>query len=100
MAKKQLTTAIEWVLNSDGSRGYTFNPWIGCTKISPACNNFYAERDRSVSCLGVRWGVGQPRHRTSESYWKQPLKWNKEAQKKVFVFGYFVQAWQMFLIMK
>lgn len=21
----------------------TFNPWIGCTKISPACDNCYAE---------------------------------------------------------
>lgn len=24
----------------------------------------------------ARWGAGQPRKRTSEAYWKQPLRWN------------------------
>jgi hypothetical protein len=27
---------IEWT-------DHTFNPWIGCTKVSPACDNCYAE---------------------------------------------------------
>lgn len=22
----------------------TFNPWVGCTKVSPACDHCYAER--------------------------------------------------------
>jgi len=28
-------TKIEWV-------DHTFNPWIGCTRVSPACDNCYA----------------------------------------------------------
>ncbi len=30
-------SAIEWT-------DHTFNPWIGCTKVSPGCDNCYAER--------------------------------------------------------
>ncbi|GCD54290.1 phage Gp37/Gp68 family protein [Acetobacter pasteurianus] len=29
-------SSIQWT-------DHTFNPWIGCTKISPACDNCYAE---------------------------------------------------------
>lgn len=58
----------------------TFNPWIGCTKVSPACQNCYAE------CLchrrkWVQWGKGKPRLRTSKANWNQPLKWNEEARE-------------------
>lgn len=28
---------IEWT-------DHTFNPWVGCTKVSPACDHCYAER--------------------------------------------------------
>lgn len=28
----------------------------------------------------VKWGDNNPRVKTSEQYWKQPLKWNKEAE--------------------
>lgn len=66
-------TKIEWC-------EHTFNPWIGCTKISPACDNCYAEADFDKRRHVVKWGAGQPRHRTSESYWKQPLKWDREAE--------------------
>ncbi len=67
--------------------GYTFNPWTGCTKVSAGCAHCYAET------LSKRWGKDiwgdQPRVKTSASYWKQPLKWNKEAEltnvrRKVF----------------
>lgn len=54
----------------------TFNPWIGCTKISPACDHCYAEAQMDTRMSRVKWGAGQPRSRTSESYWKQPLRWN------------------------
>jgi protein gp37 len=27
----------------------------------------------------VRWGAGSPRSRTSETYWQQPLRWNRDA---------------------
>jgi protein gp37 len=37
-------TKIEWTKNSDGTKGKTYNPVTGCTKISPGCQNCYAER--------------------------------------------------------
>ena len=54
----------------------TFNPWIGCTKISPACDHCYAERDFDLRRHVVQWGAGQTRKRTSPANWKLPLQWN------------------------
>jgi len=65
---------IEWC-------DHTFNPWIGCTKISPACDNCYAaEWDKRYEG-GQHWGPKAPRRRTSESNWRKPLGWNKKAEK-------------------
>ncbi len=58
---------------------HTFSPWLGCTKVSPACDHCYAEAWAKRSGL-VRWG-NEPRRRTSEGYWKNPLKWNRAADK-------------------
>jgi len=55
----------------------TFNPWIGCTKISPACDHCYAERDNSRRGWVPGWGPGVPRRRTKT--WGEPLKWNRKA---------------------
>ena len=57
----------------------TFNPWIGCTKVSPACANCYAETLMDTRWNRVKWGKGQPRQRTSSANWKQPLAWEKQA---------------------
>lgn len=65
---------IEWC-------DHTFNPWIGCTKVSPGCANCYAEDLMHNRYGRVNWGKGNPRSRTSESNWKQPLKWNRQAKK-------------------
>ena len=54
----------------------TFNGWIGCTKVSPACDNCYAAVATPSRTLGVEWGAGKPRHRTSAANWKLPLRWN------------------------
>lgn len=62
---------IEWCDN-------TFNPWVGCTKVSPACDNCYAESWAKRSGL-VEWG-NNPRRRTSDANWRKPLKWNREAE--------------------
>ena len=70
------TTAIQWCDS-------TFNPWIGCTKVSPGCANCYAERDFDLRKHVAKWGAGQPRHRTSKVYWKQPLMWDKEAARNI-----------------
>lgn len=37
-------TKIEWVKNSDGTQGKSWNIVTGCTKISLGCKNCYAER--------------------------------------------------------
>ena len=62
---------VEWT-------DHTFNPWVGCTKISPGCDHCYAEGWAKRSGL-VKWGG--TRRRTSAAYWRQPLKWNAEAQR-------------------
>lgn len=54
----------------------TFNPWIGCAKVSPACDHCYAERDFDLRRHVVQWGAGQARKRTGDDNWKKPGKWN------------------------
>lgn len=56
----------------------TFNPWIGCTKISPACDHCYAEAMMDHRLGRVRWGAGEQRQRTSAANWRQPLRWNRQ----------------------
>lgn len=66
---------------------HTFNVWEGCTKISPGCKYCYAEsRDRRVHGLLAdrtppHWGAGKPRKPMSAGYWKQLVKWNREAME-------------------
>lgn len=62
-------TKIEWADS-------TFNPWVGCTRISPACENCYAEAQMDKRLGRARWGAGQPRVRTSVANWRKPLQWN------------------------
>ena len=38
-----MTTTIEWVQNPDGTKGETWNPVVGCSKVSPGCMHCYAE---------------------------------------------------------
>lgn len=68
------TTAISWA-------DATFNPWIGCARVSPGCLHCYAEaRDKRVG--DHLWGVNAPRRRTTVAYWKQPLKWERNAAER------------------
>jgi protein gp37 len=55
----------------------TFNPWIGCTRVSPACDRCYAARDNERRKWVDGWGTGVPRRRTKT--WGDPLKWNRKA---------------------
>ncbi len=64
-------SSIEWT-------DHTFNPWEGCTKVSEGCKNCYAETLVDKRFGRVKWGKGNPRRRTSEATWKQPLKWNSQ----------------------
>lgn len=63
-------SGIEWT-------HHTFNPWIGCTKISAACDNCYAEEWNKRFDGGSNWGPHADRRRTKN--WAAPVKWNKEA---------------------
>ncbi|MEL7226917.1 MAG: DUF5131 family protein, partial [Cyanobacteria bacterium J06576_12] len=67
---------IEWT-------HHTFNPWWGCTKVSPACDNCYAEAWAKRTGHSV-WGAKTPRRFLSDFYWRQPLLWNREAEGKGF----------------
>lgn len=64
---------IEWT-------DHTFNPWIGCQKVSPGCDHCYAETQNAFrKWNGGTWGPHAPRKRTSETNWRKPLQWAKEA---------------------
>lgn len=61
-------TKIEWA-------DHTFNPWVGCTAISPACDFCYARTWAKRTGHPELW-EGE-RRRTSEANWREPLKWNR-----------------------
>ena len=79
-------TKIEWT-------HHTFNPWIGCTKVSPGCKHCYAEAltrrspalvhgQSGAAVVGLPvWGDAAPRRVTSAANWRQPLRWNAAAKK-------------------
>ena len=59
---------------------FTFNVAFGCEKVSPACDNCYAEIfDRRLG--GDHWGHDKPRRVFDEKYWRQPLLWNRRAER-------------------
>ena len=66
------TTAISWT-------DHTFNPWMGCTKVSPACDHCYAEALMKRTGK-VQWGDDAVRVVTSDGYWRNPIKWNRQAE--------------------
>lgn len=70
------TTAIAWTQ-------HTFNPYWGCTKISPGCDHCYAETcDKRVHGVGKgHWGKDAPRRTFGDAHWNEPLKWNRAAGK-------------------
>ncbi|KAB2543270.1 hypothetical protein AL035_02050 [Salipiger aestuarii] len=66
-------SGIEWTT-------HTFNPWIGCTKVSAACDHCYAEAwdKRGLQGGPSRWGPHAARTRTKT--WGNPAKWNRQAE--------------------
>src|SRR5579862_1495352 len=74
-------SSIEWT-------HHTFNPWWGCAKVSPGCENCYAETwARRVG--QDLWGVKNDRRFFTDKHWDEPLRWNEEAEsdgerKRVF----------------
>jgi protein gp37 len=62
---------IEWC-------DHTFNPWMGCQRVSPGCDHCYAEL-LTKRYGHVEWGPNAERKRTSDGNWKKPLGWNRRA---------------------
>jgi protein gp37 len=56
----------------------TFNPWLGCEKVSAGCQFCYAEMMSRRFGHQV-WGRDAPRRFLSDAYWREPEKWNREA---------------------
>jgi len=74
-------SSIEWT-------DHTFNPWWGCTKVSPGCANCYAE-SWSKRIGRKLWGPTADRRFFTEKHWGEPLVWNRDARaegnrKRVF----------------
>jgi protein gp37 len=59
----------------------TFNPWIGCTRVSPGCDNCYAGRDNDRHHWVASWDAGVLRYLTKPDYWKNPSRWNRKAAR-------------------
>lgn len=68
-------TAIQWAKHS-------WNPWRGCSKVSPGCTNCYAETwsKRNPKIFGT-WGEHGTRVVAAESAWRDPVKWDREARE-------------------
>jgi len=63
---------IEWT-------NHTFNPWHGCTKVSPACDHCYAMSMAKRMGQDI-WGAKAKRRMLSDDNWIQPVKWNESAK--------------------
>lgn len=64
-------TKIQWC-------DHTFNPVVGCTKVSAACDFCYAEKWALRAGRPELWQGD--RQRTSPHNWKEPLRWNATAK--------------------
>lgn len=67
-------SSIEWT-------HHTFNPWWGCTKVSPGCDHCYADNLSRRYGHHV-WGHDAPRRFLSDANWNQPVLWEKAAAAK------------------
>ena len=75
-------TKIEWC-------DHTFNPWWGCTQVSPLCDRCYAMTLDARWFGRAHWGPGASRRYFNEAHWREPLKWDRLARvagqrKRVF----------------
>jgi protein gp37 len=69
-------SAISWT-------DHTFNPWWGCSKISPGCANCYADSFALFCGYGGEKGTKEPiwgekagRRFFGDAHWNEPKEWN------------------------
>lgn len=73
-------TKISWATHS-------WSPWWGCSRVSPGCEHCYAEsfaKRVGHSVTGSKlpiWGASADRRFMSDEHWKQPLRWNRKAER-------------------
>jgi protein gp37 len=75
-------TGIEWT-------DYTWNPWVGCTKITAGCANCYMFTGQE------RWGRDPSTLKRTKT-WSDPLKWNRQAEAQGVRRRVFVCSWSDF----
>lgn len=79
-------TSIQWTWRqlSSGSwiKGYSWNPWWGCMRVSEECQHCYAEEIAKHYGHHV-WGPAANTERRffGEKHWSEPLTWNRKAQQ-------------------
>jgi protein gp37 len=79
-------TAIQWT-------DHSFNPWIGCSRISPGCVRCYAEAGARRWGQNDLWRRRGPRRVTSSAYWRKPRTWNREAERAGQPLKVFCASW-------
>lgn len=73
------TTIIAWT-------DHTFNPWMGCSKVSAGCKNCYAEAFTKNRMGLSLWGDDSTRQVTKGT-WGNVRKWNRDATRSPGVLG-------------
>lgn len=87
-------TTIEWTRGDDGCPGKTWNPTVGCSRVSPGCDNCYAmrfehrfsgpgQRSEGLTRIGKRGVDWSGRVRLVPEKLALPLSWRKP--RRVFV---------------
>lgn len=66
-------TSIAWT-------DYTFNPWWGCTRVSPGCQHCYAEAFSHRLGLDL-WGPEAGRRFFDDKHWAEPRLWERRRLK-------------------
>ena len=59
---------------------HTASPWFGCSKVSPGCQNCYAEK-LTLQKGWAGWGDNSPRVR-SKGFWNDVYAWDRKAQRE------------------
>jgi protein gp37 len=59
---------------------HTFNPWWGCSRVSPGCERCYAERIARRSGMG--WGPRAKRQFFGDGHWREPRRWDLDAARR------------------